>query len=67
MDEKENKAGIYYEIAEKIEKATGLKAEIELLPFKRMINGLENGNIDCAIFFTSTERQKKFTQVWYGS
>ena len=63
IDEQGNNSGIYYEITEKFGKATGMKVIIKLLPFQRMIGDLERGRIDCAIFFTSTERQKTFIQI----
>lgn len=63
INDQGNSAGIYYEITKKFAKATGMDVIIRLLPFQRMIGGLVRGKIDCAIFFTSAERQQIFTQV----
>ncbi len=63
VDDQGNNAGIYYEITEKLAKATDMEVTIKLLPFQRMIGDLVRGKTDCAIFFTSTERQQTFTQI----
>lgn len=56
-------AGIYYDVIKEIAKTANLSAQIDLLPYVRMEKSLEQGKIDCAIFFTTAQRQQTFTQI----
>ena len=58
-----NPTGVYWEISKAICERTGLRYDLMLLPYKRMLKFLEQGKIDFAIFFTNPERKKKFHQV----
>ncbi|OUS23976.1 hypothetical protein A9Q99_25825 [Gammaproteobacteria bacterium 45_16_T64] len=56
-------SGIYNDITRRIVDVSKIDNTITLLPYKRMINGMEDGTIDCAIFFTSIDRKKQYSQV----
>lgn len=55
--------GIYFDITTDIAKKANLDASVQLLPYKRMIHGMGDGTIDCAIFFTSQDRKNTYTQI----
>lgn len=55
--------GIYVEIMKEIAKAAKFSPRMLLLPIKRMKKGLNTGEVDCSIFFTSPESKTLYSQV----
>jgi len=51
-------AGIEYEIINAISKEMGEDIDIQLVPYKRMIENLETGTVDFAIFYRSKKSEK---------
>lgn len=51
--EKGKLTGITYDIIQNLQKESNISIETKLLPYKRMLNDLELGKIDFAIFFLS--------------
>ncbi len=56
--EKGEVVGIIPDIAKRLEETSGIKIKKKLLPYKRMIQSLESGSIDFAIFFLSNRSQE---------
>ncbi len=56
-------AGTYYDISDLLFQHLGHPYQLEMVPYKRMVQGLNKGQYDCAIFFTSPERSRRYTQV----
>jgi len=50
--------GIIPDIASRLEKLSGITIKKKLLPYKRMIESLDSGSIDFAIFFLSDRSQQ---------
>lgn len=63
MDGRGRPDGIMYELSKRLARQLDGPAVIQLLPYPRMLDGLGRGTLDCAIFFTTDERKKRFEQI----
>ena len=48
--------GIHYEIATELARRTGLKFDLQILPYMRITNGLKDGSVDAVMMWRSSER-----------
>ncbi len=56
-------AGVYADLSSYLFESASIPYQLEVVPYKRMVKGLDSGGYDCAIFFTSPERQARYHQV----
>jgi len=62
-NEKGKDQGILVELTQLLVKNISFPSEISIVPYKRMIVGLEKGAYDCAMFFSANKWKEKFIQV----
>ncbi len=55
--------GILRDILQHLADDLSLPTSVSLLPYKRMLHGLDTGEYDCSIFFNSPKRNEKYHQV----
>ncbi len=55
--------GMYYDLSQLIFDELGEPYQLDMVPYRRMILGLDNGEFSCAMFFTSPQRKQLYTQV----
>lgn len=63
LDKNQRPSGIYTEITRAIVDKLAEPATLDIVPYTRLLRLLDMNAIDCAIFFTSTERKQKYQQI----
>ncbi len=62
-DESGVEKGILRDILKHLADDLPLPSSVSLLPYKRMLHGLDSGEYDCSAFFNSPKRNEKYHQI----